>query len=370
MQSSIVKRWLVGAALMALGVMAGAQTTGEHVRVSEPLTADAYLMGRSVRVDADARSDIVVAGQDVTLAAAVGGDVLAAAEQLEITGPIRDDLRAVGRRVEIAGDVDGHAVVGGWKVHLAEAAQIQDWLWAAGADVRIDGVVVGDLRLHGADVVVGGAVGGDTSIVADSVTILPGASFAGNLRIRSQAPVDVPESVSVGGVLSQSRVPDAGPDRQDEGGSGVMGWLLLATLSIVMLLLLPRPTRAAAALLRQRPLASLGLGLAMVAAGPLLALLLIASGIGALVGGALLLAYVLVLIAGAHGGVAALAEVCLDLFGRGPLGGLRGALAIVAAVVIVALVAWVPWLGWLILLLGLLAGIGSVGLGLWRWRFG
>lgn len=370
MEKPVMNRWLLGLALLALAAIAGAQTMGEQVRISERLTEDAYLMGRSVIVDAIAEGDVVVAGQDVTLGEAVRGDVLAAAEQLNVNGRIGDDLRAVGRRVEVAGDVDGHAVLAGWQVHLAEGSQVRDWLWAAGAEVRIDGVVVGDLKLSAADVVIGGAVGGDTRIAADSVTIRPGASFAGDLTIRSRDPVSVPESVSVGGVLSQSRFPPEGAAQREGDGGGALGWLLVATLSIVLMLLLPRPTRSVVAVLRQRPLASLGLGLAIVAAGPLLAVLLFVTGLGALLGVAVLLVYVLTLLGGVHGALATLANAGLDRVGHGRLAGWRGALAILAAVVIAALVSWIPWLGSLVLLLGFFAGVGAVGLGAWRWRFG
>ncbi|MBA1147637.1 hypothetical protein H0Z60_11295 [Ectothiorhodospiraceae bacterium WFHF3C12] len=369
MVSATAKRWMTALALLALAAAAGAQTMGEHVRITRPAEADSYLLGRSVLVEAPVAGDVVAAGQDVTLGSEVAEDVIAAAEQLTVSGRIADDLRGLARRLDVSGRVHGHAVLAGWRVHLAEGSQVGDWFWGTGAEIRLDGVVVGDVRLRAAEVIIGGAIGGDTEIVADSVTVLPGASFAGDLRIRSEQPVNVPDGVNIGGVFSQSRL-SAPSAAEGDGDGGFTGWVLVAVFVLVLLFLLPRSTRGTVALLRERPLASLGLGLAILAAGPLLGILLVASGLGALLGLAWLLVYLLLLIAGVHAGVSTLADGCLEMLGRRPLAGWRGAVAVIAAVLVVALVSWIPWLGPLLLFLGLLAGVGASGLGLWRWRFG
>jgi len=364
------RRWRAAKAAFVLICMALTAAAYGAVRdraVREPSPDDVYLFGESVDVAAPVAGDVVAAGRRVLIQERVGGDVMAAAEDLEVTGAVGDDLRAAGRSVRIDAPVAGHAVVAGMVVDLGKRALVHDWFWAAGDEVDLSGVVAGNAVLRGRTVVIGGAVGGDTDIEADHVEILPSASFAGDLTIRSRGDVVVPDAVTVGGKLRRARLQTEAVE-VETGGLRWFGWVALAVLAIVLNGLLPGPTRRSVEALRRSVAGSTALGLGMLAAGPLLAILLLATGAGALLGLLVLLCYGALLLAGAHVALSVLADMGLRASGRRRRGFGWRFLALVLATVAAALLSWVPWVGPLLIFVGFLAGVGATGLALWRGR--
>lgn len=335
--------------------------------VGDPSADDVYLFGKSVDVAAPVGGDVVAAGRRVLVQGRVGGDVMAAAEDLAVTGGVGDDVRLAGRNVRIAGPVAGHAVAAGMVVELSRGAQVHDWFWAAGDQVDLSGVVAGDVVLRGGTVVIGGAVGGDSDIEADHVEILPSASFAGDVTIRSRDSVRIPEAVTIGGQLRQERLQGESVE-VETGGIGGFGWVALAVLAVVLTGVLPRPTLRSVDTLRRSKLGSVALGLGVLAAAPLLAVLLLATGVGALLGLVVLLCYGVLVLAGASVALSALADLGLRAAGRNRTGFGWRTLALIVATVLAALVSWVPWAGPVVIFVGFLGGLGALSLTLWRGR--
>ena len=117
----------------------------------------------------------------------------------------------------------------------------------------------------------------------------------------------------------------------------------------------------------RRPGASLAMGLAVVAATPLLIGLLWMTGIGAVVGLLLGLVYLLVLLLGGLSGVILMARLGNLRLRSDPDPGLgvMWLAIIVVAVVLAVLFMWRPLGGWVAFLLMLL-GVGALSLDTWR----
>jgi len=116
----------------------------------------------------------------------------------------------------------------------------------------------------------------------------------------------------------------------------------------------------AARLLASRPLASLGLGFAILVATPIAAGIAMLTVVGAMVGGAVLALYAATLLLALVTAALFLGDGLLRLFGRGLRTGIGRRLSalIVGAVLLAALVA-IPILGGLILFLALCLGLGG-----------
>jgi len=158
--------------------------------------------------------------------------------------------------------------------------------------------------------------------------------------------------------------PAAGPEPSEveERGARRGGLFAAASLmvtGVVIFLLFPETAVAAAEAGRRRPWASLGLGLAGLATTPLVAVMLLATGVGSLLAFLLLALYPVGLVLGGLAGLFLLGESGLRLSRlRAPR--LRRVLAFVGALALVAALQWVPFLGAALALLLLFLGLGAL----------
>lgn len=360
-------RSIAATALMGPLAATAAYQTGDLVLVRERLQTDSYLAGRTVEVLAPVDGDLVAAGQRVTLSAPMASDVIAAGETVEIGAPVADDIRAAGRVVRIVDTVGGHVVAAGADVQLGPRAQVADWAWLAGANVLVAGRVGSGLKAAGNRVVIAGTVQGDAEVFAESVELLSGARVSGDLIVRS----DEKPSIADGAVVDGRVVVQPLPGREEPGagsmiGGAVMFGLLLAVTAGAIYLLVPQYAHAAGGEVRTAPLKTLGLGLAVLVGVPLLVLLLIVTGVGAMLGLALLALYVATLVVGFSSGVMIVGDWGLRAVHRSSVRRGLGLLAVVLAAIAVALLWLIPVLGSLLVLLLMLAGIGALTLRLWR----
>ena len=352
-------------ALLSASAAFAAYQSGEAIIVTEPLDEDVYLAGRRIEVRAPLAADLVAAGQQIEVSAAVGGDVLAAGERVRLQA-VRDDVRAAGRSVRLEGAVGGHVVAAGAEVVLTPAARVGDWAWLAGDEVRIDSRIGGELRVVARRVQIAGTIAGDAHIDSDRIELLPGARIEGDLYVQAaQAPTLDRQAVAGEIVFRQRRGQESPPSAASAAMAGLMALAVLATAAVVIYLLFPGFARRAATRLAGAPLPSLGLGFAVLAATPLLAVILLISGFGALLGLVLLVLYLLALPVGLWVGLAFLASRGLAMSGK-PGGRGWGALAMLLAVVLVALLQLIPVLGGLAVFVLLLLGLGAASLQLWR----
>ncbi|MGH8631219.1 MAG: hypothetical protein ACREU7_10725, partial [Burkholderiales bacterium] len=144
------------------------------------------------------------------------------------------------------------------------------------------------------------------------------------------------------------------------GGVFVVGALLI--------LAVPKASAVAAARVRGRPLASLGLGLAVLLLPPIVALASVATIIGIPLGLALLLLWPVAMLLGYLGGVLFVGDSLAMLFARSESSApawLRIVCLGAALAGILVSVRW-PLFGWLLVLLLTLAGAGALTLS----RFG
>jgi cytoskeletal protein CcmA (bactofilin family) len=364
-----MRRPLIALAAALAAVAAGlgwAQQADETVILAAPAAVDQYLAGRDVQVLAEVRGDLVAAGQTVTLSGAVTGDLIAAGETLIVAGPVGDDVRAAGRQVRIGAAVGDHLVAAGQSVALEPGARVGAWAWLAGERIDLHGRVGGEVRAAGARINVTGRIDGDLRALGGRIRILPTAVIGGDLVWSADHPPEIAEGAVIEGEVTEVPLPEKKPAGVliAVGVGGVIVFLLSLWLTaLVLYLLYPGIARRAAGTIGARPWACLGLGLAVVAAGPLAIGLLFATLVGSLLALLLLGAYLLVLVLGGLAGVFAVSEGGLRLLGRAERAGTGArSLALAGALLALLLVQAVPVLGQLAALLTLLLGVGALKL--------
>lgn len=342
--------------------------SGVDVVISEPITEDVYVAGESVEVRASVEGDLAVAGREILINAPLAKDLLAAGDQINVEAPVGENVRAAGRRVRLNSTVSGHVVLAGAEVTLDADANIADWAWVAGREVRISGAVGQSLRVAAQTVIISGQIAGDAHIRADHLELLPGARIAGELQFFSASEPLIADDAEVSGGVTTTTVERL----QLPAWAGAVGWIfagltLLITV-VVIYLVMPRFTTTAADRLLVSPLKSVGVGIGTLVGLPLVIVMLLATGLGALLGLVLLVGYFLWLLLGYAVACVFLAMQGLRLISNAEaLPWYVSALAIAVAVLLLLLIQWIPFGGLVVFLLFLFA-FGATTLRAWDTR--
>lgn len=346
--------------LTLIGSAFAAYRNAERLTINEPVGEDFYAAGERVEVQAPLEGDLVVAGRIIDIMAPVAMDLIAAGDQIRLDAAVGDDVRLAGRSLRINNDVIGHLVAAGEDIHLSENSRVGEWAWLAGRTIRIEGQIGREVRIAGQNVTISGQIEGDVEVHGQSLELTSGARIEGNLTVLSDNPPTVAEDASISGEIIHRPV----EPKELPGWLGAVGWVysivLMIVTVVVVYLIFPGFSANAADKVRGSPLKSLGLGVLVLVATPPVILLLFLVGVGALLGGALLLTYLLWLLLGYIIACVFLASLGLRGLGKGQDASLMiSVLAVLAAVVIVQLLPLIPYVGKLAVLVLFLFGLGG-----------
>jgi len=343
-----------------------AQDIGESVTRHGTVHEDIYLAGGNVNVAATADADVVAAGGNVTVGDDIKGDALLAGGSVTLHGKVHDDVRAAGGTVTIDADVGDDALVAGGNVTLAPTSRIGGRAWLAGGNLDIAGRIGKELKATGGRIAIGGEVMGDATLAGEDIEIRPGAVIHGNLRYLSPKPAVIDKAAKIDGTITHLPVPE---HEHHETHAGVRIGMLLSLMvtGVVLLLLFPRFAAATTGGIAQAPWKSLGLGLAVLTATPLVILLLLASFLGAWLGFILLALYLIALLGGFLGGALCTGEAALRRL-RPQAETTRGwrVAALVITLAVAGFLGVVPVLGSLVIFGMLLFGLGGLALEVYR----
>ena len=296
-------------------------------------------------------------------------NLIVAGGEVSVGGNIGDDLYAAGGNVKLDAIVTGNARIAGGDVAVGPATVVAGALSLTGANIEFDGDTHDYLQAAGAKVRINGVVHGDATVRAEEVEIGPDARIGGRLVVHSSAqPVVPPGAVVTGGVEFH----EATPDRyfEDSGhtvrtvahGIGTFLWFTGVFIAgALFLFVFPGLSSRAAQSIESRPLQVIGLGFAVLVCVPVVAVLLLITVIGIPLALLLVPLYLLLLFLGWVTSALFLGQKGLSLLrgARPPTIG-RRLLALFVALVALWLLGRIPHVGGWISFLALLAGIGAL----------
>ena len=349
---------VIGGVVAAVAAIAWAQDPDDALVIEQPSDRDVYAAHREVNVRSTIDGDLVAAGRRVTVDSNVTGDIIVAAQEIEIRSEVTDDLRAAGQFVRVMSPISGHIVAAGQTVTVSEG--VGDWAWLAGDTVEVLGNVGGDLRIRARTITIDAEVDGNVQVIGDKLRLGPDANVRGDLRWRSENEADISPGAIIGGEFIEEPVPGFAEDIGT--GRGLSFTLTVIVAVTVLFSLFPRPLRASADRIATRPFASLVLGFAVLAAMPVLAILLVFSPLDAWFGLAVLGIYVVTLFLSVLSGLFAVGDLALRRLRPKPAIW-QSLAAIIVTVVAVGLLTYVPYLGVIVVL-----GIWLLGIGALSWR--
>jgi cytoskeletal protein CcmA (bactofilin family) len=373
-------RWLALApALLALAPVAAQAADlrqGPEVTIPAGTTVadDLYAGAGSVHVDGTIAGSLIAAAGTVDVTGTVERDVMVTGGTVTISGPVMGSVRVAGGNLRLSGSVAEDVVAAGGTLDVAPGTTIGRDLIVAGGTATVAGQVGRDLTAGAGTLDLRGHVVRNVKADVTNLHLESGASVGGNVDYASDNVARIDSGATVAGTVTHSpanftRQPTATQRALDT----FIGWLRLVVGLFVLGLLVVLPfgafSRRAIDVVGREPLASLGLGLAVLVGVPIVALIVFVLGL--LAGGwpLALAALALLAIATAVGYVLAalfLGRAAFRLLGQPEAHLLLGLL--VGLVVLTAL-GLIPFVGGLIDLAATVVGLGALTITLFRsWR--
>jgi cytoskeletal protein CcmA (bactofilin family) len=327
---------------------------------------DLYAFGSNVQVLGTVNGNIFAAGNIVSIGGKVNGDVFAAGNTVDITGDVRHGVHAAGGTVTLAAPITEDAVVAGGTLSATPPASVgRDMMFAAGT-ANIAAPVERNMLAAARNLTLAAPVGGDVQAQVETLRLAPGGHVNGSVVYTSANEADVaPGAAVIGGIQRlqpQASATPAAPVATPMWS--IVDWLKglvgVTVIGLLLVLLLPRFSAQTVQRARTGFWSSLGIGFALFAGVPLLAVILFIVGIflgGWYLGFGLLALYAMAFAVGYVIAAALTGQAVVELFRQQPQ---HLAWNLIEGLVLLGLVALVPVVGGLLLVLASMVGVGAV----------
>lgn len=291
-----------GLLLALVGVMPLAAQASPVLKSGDEIVIDAtkevrgnfYAAGGTVSVAGPVLGDMYVAAGTVTITAPISSDVGIAGGTVRIASDIKGDLRVAGGDVSVDGVVGGELMVTGGTVHILPTAKIQGDIIVYAGTVTVDGPVSGSIYGSVGKLTLNSKIEGSVLInKVDTLTLGASAHVLGDFEYTSASDVSMVSGAVIEGETLHHGVV---PLRTDWSGI-VLTFFALYLLATVAFVLFRKqlPDLVSRTTHHMGLYALIGAGVCI--ATPVVALLLMVSGVALPVGVFILATYVMLLIA-------------------------------------------------------------------------
>lgn len=299
---------IIGVSVFGVAVTAEARSAirvDETVSVSDEqvVPGDFYGAGSTVSLSGAILGDAHIVGGRVTLNGSVASDTLAVAVSADLHGDIGDDIRIIAGDVTVASHVKGDLVVFARRLELLSTAQVDGDVIFFGQEAEILGAVGNDIMGTMTTLRLDGPVGGEVDVAVGFLTVGDNANVTGALQYASgQELVRAPNAVLSGTVVRNEVANAASAKGALQSLLKIILPLLFAVLCWHLLIRasLEQLVRGATT----NYLRAAVIGFAVVVGLPVAAVILMISGLGAVLGWILLIFYLGLLCTAIVGAVA------------------------------------------------------------------
>ena len=298
-------RWVLAiviAIVAAVGVMGYSVSAGSYLAADEKgevkIAADqvvdssVYLAGDKIAVDGTVQGDIYCAGRDIVINGTVDGDVLCAGSNVIIGGTVKGDVRATGSTVIVRGTVERSMTLAASNVTIEKGATIGRDVTGGASTLIMSGMVGRDMLAGASIAEINGVVGRDVRAGFDTLRFGAEGKIVGSLDYASEREMTI-GSGAVGGSVSFHKSEQSSQNNLVLPMIYKVVALVILTLGVV--LVAPRSVHTAAIIPSRSVLIAFLAGFAGLILLPLLAMLLIGSAVGALLGGLIMLVWLVMI---------------------------------------------------------------------------
>jgi cytoskeletal protein CcmA (bactofilin family) len=163
--------------------------TGTSIEVSKLhiIDDDFFVFGDRLTVDGIITGDMLALVTNITIRGQIDYSADLCAWEINHEGAINGSLRAVGLNIKISGRIGRSAVMLGEDVRFEAGSEVVDDVTISASEVRLAGVINGNLVVNADRVVISGQIDGNADITADEITVSPGATIGGDLAYTAPA---------------------------------------------------------------------------------------------------------------------------------------------------------------------------------------
>ncbi|MEZ5928856.1 MAG: hypothetical protein R3C55_10325 [Parvularculaceae bacterium] len=374
--------FLAMAALAAMqlfgAAMADETQTGASVKI-DGARGGVFAAGANVEITGEVSSGlrpmtgVLALGGSVRVSATIDGSLVAAGGDVTFTGEANEFIGS-GGNVTFAGSVEEDAMIAGGNLTVTPDAFIGGTLRMAGGALDVSGKMQDGAEIAGASIIFNGEVTGDLTIDADDIVIGPDAKISGELIYYSPKDADIsPQAILAGGVVKKQtregryKFEERGPKFFTEKSMtarayGALFWFVaLGASGALMMLLFPRWMGETAASGRERPLTDMLIGVGVLIAMPIAAIVFMVIILGIPFGAFMLALYLGLLMVSNIGAGLAVGHLLMDKSGDKQ----AKFLPFLAGLAIVLILGAVPYIGALFSAVGMTIGLGALFNGLW-----
>ncbi len=255
---------------------------------------DYYAAGGEVDINAAITGDVITAGGELSIGRRIEGDVMAAGGSVKIRGEVKDDVRVTGGDLNIDAIVGDDLAASGGSVTVSPGTTVGGEAWLAGGDVTMAGTIGKNLKITAGNIRLSGIVHGDVELEGGEIQILEGAQIDGNLHYKSPRQASIAPSASIAGNVTYEEI----EWDYSEHGFGILFSLTLIAAGILLFWLFPKFTLSSAERIASDPWKSLGVGIGLFIATPVIAVILMTIVLGVWIGLSVLALYFIALLLG------------------------------------------------------------------------
>lgn len=332
--------------------------SGESVTIGQDQVVDGdfYGAGVAANISGEIQGDAYVVGGTITINAPVTADVAAAGGTVHIHGPVSDDVRIVGGEVTLADTVEGDVFVAGGVLRILSTAVIEGDVLFFGGELAIEGPVEGSVFGKMDRARINAFVGGDVNIRAENnLTLGDRTEVLGAITYRGQQDITRAQNAVVVGDIQTDLVTK---ERLSLETLLLSIFPLLFAVLTAFLIFRRHLNRAVED--AERSYGKHGLiGLAVFLGVPFVALILMISVLGLIVGMFLLASYIALLFLSWVMTAVLLGSLTMRLFGKGS--GVS-VLSVIIGALLLQLIMFIPLIGPLAVFAGLLISLGGISL--------
>lgn len=351
---------------IALGAYVGA---GENISApgsqngTEPIAQNVYLAGGTVNVSNPVHGDLLAAGGTTIISGKVDEDILAVGGTVSMLGGGAQDVRIAGGNVTIGGKIDGEVMVAGGQVSVMPETTITKDSYLVGGTLVFAGVESGNLTVSGREIRIDGMVNGNLTIPrAEKVTFGPKAVVKGSVEYSApqEATIENGAQISASPVFHKIESPTKEKRAAFFGFVKTMFFLkLIAILAAAYLLWYTRRRDVSAVIenVYKHFWGALLRGFAILILVPIAGIILLFTVVGWIPAGAMLATYVALLLLVSPLAAIVATSFIMTLFKKGHSD--LPWYAILGGVIVLSLISFIPFVGWLVRFVIYLVALGA-----------
>ena len=264
----------------------------------EPVSADFVLpasdvlqeqfvsLGQTARIEGTTADDAFVFGiEQMLFSGKAGGQVWIGGRQTDFSGTASNHVHMLGLEKAIfRGQADRGLAIAGQTVQIATNATVGGALYLAAQEAHIGGRIGGRAVVYAVRATLEGEFGGNVTVRADEINLLPGTRIAGDLTYRCGKELFLNTNVvHLSGRLVREPMPETKPDPFSGVMTQAIYFLNAFFTGMLLMLLFPRFTGHTVRVLRVAPWRCGFSGAVSMLVLPLASILFMVTGLGILI---------------------------------------------------------------------------------------